>query len=362
MELAEKVMILEERTTFLGDLLAIRRGTREVENFVRKQEKLRHEPRENVSNSDWNKMVEREREAVMKIMENKLNDNILKGARRGRELYQLKGRLFWRMGRERDRRKFNNTLRERLGRMRKVVQKSHREQVRAIKMNYKEQDKFQLPKELQRYRKAKIFSKDAKETFKPGQVIGTVMVGVEENLLDKDEIAMLCRGPKFCIRRALDEERFLVECEKSYFKVRLEMNDLEETEDPGGGEEKESEEERLERLRIERAAEIAELETRTVFNEDEVRLDYGKKRATDCKHNTCVKLPGPKSAKLEEGIEYRRMTWKKIFWDFLNEMTDEEGLQESNLTKEEAAGLEKLKKKVKEGKIVIVRTDKSLRY
>ena len=83
-----------------------------------------------------------------------------------------------------------------------------------------------------------------------------------------------------------------------------------------------------------------------LFNEDEVRLDYGKKRATDCKHNTCVKLPGPKSAKVEEGIEFRRMTWKKIFWDFLNEMTDEEGVQESNLTKEEAAGLEKLKKKV----------------
>ena len=36
MELAEKVMILEERTTFLGELLNMRRGTREVENFVRK--------------------------------------------------------------------------------------------------------------------------------------------------------------------------------------------------------------------------------------------------------------------------------------------------------------------------------------
>ena len=73
-------------------------------------------------------------------------------------------------------------------------------------------------------------------------------------------------------------------------------------------------------------------------------------------------MPGPKNAKLEEGIELRRMTWKKIFWDFLGEMTDEEGVQESNLTKEEATGLDKIKKKVKEGSIVIVRTDKSGKF
>ena len=52
-------------------------------------------------------------------------------------------------------------------------------------------------------------------------------------------------------------------------------------------------------------------------------IDYGRKRAIDCKHNTCVKLPGPKSTKVEEGIEYRRLSWKKIYRDFRNEFTDE---------------------------------------
>ena len=33
MALAEKVMCIEERTTFLGEVLKMRRGTREVENF-----------------------------------------------------------------------------------------------------------------------------------------------------------------------------------------------------------------------------------------------------------------------------------------------------------------------------------------
>ena len=63
-------------------------------------------------------------------------------------------------------------------------------------------------------------------------------------------------------------------------------------------------------------------------------LDYGKKRATDCKHNTCIKLPRPKSAKIEQDIELRRLTWKKIYSDFLNQFTDEDGVQESNLTPE----------------------------
>jgi hypothetical protein len=78
-------------------------------------------------------------------------------------------------------------------------------------------------------------------------------------------------------------------------------------------------------------------------------LDYGKKRATDCKHNTCIKLPSPKSAKIEQDIELRRLTWKKIYRDFLAQFTDEDGVQEGNLTLEEASGLKKLQKRVREG-------------
>ena len=61
MELAEKVMVIEERSTFLGELLKIGRGTREVEGFILKQEKLRHELSENVTREEAERMVERER-------------------------------------------------------------------------------------------------------------------------------------------------------------------------------------------------------------------------------------------------------------------------------------------------------------
>ena len=62
-----------------------------------------------------------------------------------------------------------------------------------------------------------------------------------------------------------------MECEKSYFKVRIDMHDDDKEDDPGGGEE--TEEERIERERVEKAA---ELEGKTVFNEDDMTLDYGK--------------------------------------------------------------------------------------
>ena len=75
------------------------------------------------------------------------------------------------------------------------------------------------PNHCNKYKNVEIFRKDASQSLKPGVAIGPVMVGLEEGLLDDEEIAVLCRGPKFCVRRMLDEERFLVECEKSYFKV-----------------------------------------------------------------------------------------------------------------------------------------------
>ena len=161
---------------------------------------------------------------------------------------------------------------------------------------------MRIPQELMRYKNVAVFKRDAGTTFRPGTTIGPVTVALEDGLLGEDEVAALCRGPKFCVRRVLDEEGFLMNCEKSYFKLRLDMEDDDETEDdPGGGER--SEEDILEDERIAKAAELAVIEGQTVFNQDDNTIDYGRKRATNCKHNTFVKLPRPKKAKLEQEIE-----------------------------------------------------------
>ena len=44
--------MIEERTTFLGDLIKIMRGTKEVERFIVRQEMIRHELKENVTKEE----------------------------------------------------------------------------------------------------------------------------------------------------------------------------------------------------------------------------------------------------------------------------------------------------------------------
>ena len=81
------------------------------------------------------------------------------------------------------------------------------------------------------------------------------------------------------------------------------MYDDDNTEDAPGGGIEESDQERTERERSEKNAALAEVEGQTVFNADEMTLDYGRMRAKDCKHNTCVKMPRPKSGRVEQEIE-----------------------------------------------------------
>ena len=103
-------------------------------------------------------------------------------------------------------------------------------------------------------------------------------MGLEENLLDSDEIAILVRGPKFCCRRVVCKERYLVEMEKCYCKIRWSQRDKDK--DELKEQQKETEEERKERERVEKIAEEIAMKSLLVFDEDEMQMDYRKKRAT----------------------------------------------------------------------------------
>ena len=61
-------------------------------------------------------------------------------------------------------------------------------------------------------------------------------------------------------------------------------------------------------------------------------------------------------------LEAKKMEWSKVFTDYMDEMTDEEGVQESNLDRDEVEGLKTLKKRVAEGELVVCATDKSGRF
>ena len=105
-----------------------------------------------------------------------------------------------------------------------------------------------------------------------------------------------------------------------------------------------------------------EARTRQVFNSDEETLDFGRMRATDAKGNTRVILPKPGSVMFEMELEVKRIEWTKVFDDYLAEMTDKDGNQESNLSEDEEEGLVSLKKRVAAGELVVCAMGKSGRF
>ena len=61
----------------------------------------------------------------------------------------------------------------------------------------------------------------------------------------------------------------------------------------------------------------------------------------------------------EAGIEIRRQNLKRVVAEFKRMDPNGKGASKSNLTKNEEAGLKSLRRRMKTGEIIIMRTDKS---
>ena len=109
-------------------------------------------------------------------------------------------------------------------------------------------------------------------------------------------------------------------------------------------------------------ADEEEVKSRSVFDAEKKTVDFRKSRCTDVKHNGKIYLPGPLPSNLESELEMRRVAWGAGYDQHVASIVDEEGVSEDNLTAEEARGLKSLKEKVRDGKLVIVQTDKSSRF
>ena len=155
----------------------------------------------------------------------------------------------------------------------------------------------------------------------PGAVKGPVVVGGDVNLLSKEEVAILIRGPKYTIRRILDKERFQLEMEKVFIKLRWALRDKDVMDDV----ELESLMTDEEKKRTSELVELEEIKTRSVFDHDKNEVDFRNSRATDVKHNSKVILPGPLTVAQEGEIQMRRIAWGAVFDQFIAEFKDEKG-------------------------------------
>ena len=103
----------------------------------------------------------------------------------------------------------------------------------------------------------------------------------------------------------MSRERFLIELEKAFVKLRWELKDMEDDLDDTVVEM--TDDERAEDTRVKEAAELLAAESRMSFDDENMEIDCRRQRCTDAKHNTRVILPGPLSPKLERELESRRM-------------------------------------------------------
>ena len=193
-----------------------------------------------------------------------------------------------------------------------------------------------------------------------------IVEGVGEDIvLSKAETEMLQLGPKFCLYKNLCEEEFEADVEECLMKVRWDLMGDDDKPEPDVvniaweialGKEacNEIDEE------IEEEKEIVEAEGRCIFDFRNKTMNLAKRRATDVKRNSRVIFPKKaRSVEEESAMQTLRMELLTLFRQYTSEKCGKNGNQKGNLTKLQAEGLKSLKKRVKEGELVVIPTDKS---
>ena len=92
--------------------------------------------------------------------------------------------------------------------------------------------------------------------------------------------------------------------------------------------------------------ELEDAMTREVYDPEEKVFNMQKQRVTDLKHNAYVILPPAQEIDYESLLELRRQKQSQIFKDYVRDNCDEKGRQRSNITKQQARGLKKLRKRI----------------
>ena len=204
--------------------------------------------------------------------------------------------------------------------------------------------------------------------LEPEEIKNPVIVeGRDENIvLSVDEMDVLKLGPKFCVYANLDEEIFETDLEEAIMKIKWDMlGDSDDKKKTGledvalrvllGDEvcdniEEENDEEH----------EIQEAEAKIPFQHKEMTFNFAKRKATDMKGNSRVFFPRKaRSLEEESSLETLRVELRALFKNYISKNCSKGGKQITNLTKNQVRGLKSLKKRVSEGELVIIPTDKS---
>ena len=219
-------------------------------------------------------------------------------------------------------------------------------------------DDFEVPSEVSEYSDCRIFQKNPEVVTE--EVTGPVVVCREgEDLqLSSEEWQLLARGPKYCILRSCKEEDMRVEIETSILKHKWDEMGREGDE----SDDNLSEEEKLENERVALLAEEMSAQQRLAYNSSENSWDARGLRVTDYKHNSRVIFPRALPGEKENNLEVMRSELLHHHKEWVAQNCNCRGEQKANLSQNEQAGLKSIQKRVADGSIVILPTDKSGRF
>ena len=308
---------------------------------------------------------------LVKIRDEKRNLKILQGIREemrcwlkmelGRRRFDT---LMIRLGREVKRRK------ESLEKKYKAKVK-HLEEERKKEKDEKEKQRAKVLEELSIIEKCLVKDKESYEKIQKGEIKDLTIGDIN---IDQDEINLLSMQPKFSVLKRLDEEDTERDIEIGFSKLRLEISQSELNERA-----KEIQFENAEgyMVDLDRSKKDEDM-TRQIYHPFEKAFDYGNRRVTDIPECSEVRLPKPVDQKYESEMSIIREIIMKEFWSYKKEIekeitdnwrdkTDKDRLKEKlrsnqeymNLNKSERKGLFKLRKRIKDGNIIVVKTDKS---
>ena len=350
----EKLATCESRLEMMGRMLKRNIGFNETEDFVNRIEK-KITDRDSIRGV--NRRTQKLKETTMTI---KISDERKRHSKLVREKNAAKRMVIEKS--EGDREKVRKILRKlrKVGKRKKreLREKNNRKIEHLVKKQNEREEKNKIWRmegittEVRELQETSAFREEKFDNISEEKTETCTVGGVE---IDECEKELLKLHPKFAVRTKLDREQFELDLECGFAKLRWEIGKDEEEEKSSNVGEKADKEQRVESIEEE---EMVTARNEMVFDPIEKEYDARKMKVTNLAENTRITLPKPLKPIHEAEIEIRRKEYIKVYEKYRKEETNR-GVQEPNMTEKEEKGLKSIKKRVEEGDIVVIKTDKS---
>ena len=313
--------------------------SRRTQTMLLKELLRRKIPLKDVSNIEakqrWNGRAKKDLQLIEFLMRRKLRSALQEERRQRRQYFAAKDRLYKGEGK--------------LNRKSKIASEFRILQNAEVRKLYV--DNIERNKEKTKHLK-EIKDREDNNAEQVGTMFG-VKVGDEElgeyeekaaNVWGRAEVgdeakAVLNLGKKFRLHQKLDSIATKTEIEKGLTIVRWKEKDKE---DEGAKAEEEF------------------WEKEELMNVERKLVDMTLKKATDMKFNRRIYAPNAAPEKLESNLQQTKEALEEVFERYKKEKADDKGnIRESNLTNDQAKGLQELKEKTKVD-LVVMPTDKTM--